>query len=211
MTKSPLGRTRAQTEGKHSMLGEHPERINHREEGAKRSPMVRRRGSNKTGCAPTANSNTRRCRSVSPELDDRVACTKSPTSSRCIAVPEPRKCEYYQAAKSPRCRLTKSKEHDSLCTVKANGRCGLATTSRRKPHSPKPRSPKPHSPKPHSPKPHSPKPRSPKPRSPKPRSPAETTTDAPPLVIAETVASPVPVVSEPTPEQRAMEGGYVLY
>ena len=191
MTKSPLGRTRAQTEGKHSMLGEHPERINHREEGAKRSPMVRRRGSNKTGCAPTANSNTRRCRSVSPELDDRVACTKSPTSSRCITVPEPRKCEYYQAAKSPRCRLTKSKEHDSLCTVKANGRCGLATTSRRKPRSPKPRSPKPH--------------------SPEPRSPPETTADTPPLVIAETVASPVPVVSEPTPEQRAMEGGYVLY
>ena len=134
------------------MLGEHPERINHREDGLKRSPMVRRRGSNQTGCAPTANSNTRRCRSVSPELDDRVACTRSPTSSRCIAVPEPRQCEYYQAAKSRRCRLTKSKEHDSLCTVKANGRCGLATTSRRNP------------------------------RSPKPRSPAEATTDVPPLV-----------------------------
>ena len=196
MKKSPLSRTRAQTQGQHSMLGEHPESINHREDGAKRSPMVRGRGSNKTGCAPTADSNTRRCHSVSPDLDDRVACTRSPTSSRCIAVPEPRKCEYYQAAKSPRCRLTKSKEHDSLCTVKANGRCGLATTSRRKPRSPKPRSPKPHSPKPH---------------SPKPSSPTETTTDAPPLVIAETVASPVPVVSEPTPEQRAMEGGYVLY
>jgi hypothetical protein len=186
MKKSPLSRTRAQTQGQHSMLGEHPESINHREDGAKRSPMVRGRGSNKTGCAPTADSNTRRCHSVSPDLDDRVACTRSPTSSRCIAVPEPRKCEYYQAAKSPRCRLTKSKEHDSLCTVKANGRCGLATTSRRKP-------------------------RSPKPSSPKPSSPTETTTDAPPLVIAETVASPVPVVSEPTPEQRAMEGGYVLY
>ena len=191
MTKSPLGRTRAQTHDQHSMIGEHPERINHREDGEKRSPMVRRRGSNKTGCAPTANSNTRRCHSVSPELDDRVACKRSPTSSRCIAVPGPRKCEYYQAAKSPRCRLTKSKEHDRLCTVKANGRCGLATTSRRKPRSPTPCSPTP--------------------RSPTPRSPAATTTYAPPLVIAETVASPVPVVSEPTPEQRAIEGGYILY
>lgn len=84
------------------------------------------------GCANTDGGKTRRCSPVPFELDDPGACTRSVPGNRCIAKPEPRKCEYYQAAKSPRCRVTTTKDNDSRCVVTSKGRCGLAANSPRK-------------------------------------------------------------------------------
>ena len=87
-------------------------------------------GAKNEGCAPS-DGKQKRCHGVTRELDDRVACIRSP-KNRCVAAPEPRKCEYNDAAKSPRCRITKSNENDSRCTITSTGRCGVATKSPRK-------------------------------------------------------------------------------
>ena len=102
--------------------------------GAPRHPTYGGAKPKLEGCANTNGGKTKRCSPVPFELNDREGCTRSMDNNRCIARPEPRKCEWNQSSKSSRCRISKTGHHDNRCTVsKKTGRCGLA----KQPTSPK--------------------------------------------------------------------------
>ena len=86
------------------------------------------------GCANTDGGKTKRCSPVPFELNDRDGCTRSVDNNRCIARSAPRTCEFYQASKSSRCRISKNETNDNRCAISTKtGRCGLA----KQPTSPK--------------------------------------------------------------------------
>jgi hypothetical protein len=139
MNHSPLFATRSQTGLSPRMVAPFSSRDHLRRRPPPPNPQYG--GAKKEGCALTAppvDGKKRSCHAVSMEENDPVGCSRSP-NNRCIVRPEPRKCEYYQAKTSPRCRTTKDGDHDDRCTLNEKGRCALtsAAKSPRKPRVPK--------------------------------------------------------------------------
>ena len=138
MNHSPLFATRHQTGLSHRMVAPFSSRDHLRR---RPPPNPQFGGAKKEGCALTApaDGKKRSCHAVSMEDNDPVGCSRSP-NNRCIVRPEPRKCEYYQAKTSPRCRTTKDGDHDDRCSISnETGRCALASAAKspRKPRVPK--------------------------------------------------------------------------